>query len=229
MLLQQLFSLMSKIVAVSLTSEAVFSVARASFSTSNATAQVLFAVSCLVLVEGFFLMLWFAIDTDHKAPLALKAGRTVLLVASALLLVALSADFYTGRTLLAVQLFFGISISRSMVMMIRMHQKVKPAPQPDYKIRRISRRHARNKALRQIISAYNQANHLLETRYHAERARLEANHKKALIEVANYKNLLLEKAYAKDNLARGQMLAYRARQEQSILPQPEPRQEGEFI
>lgn len=229
MLSHQLFSLMIKIVAVVLTSEAVFKTANASFSEPNALAQTLWAVSCLMLIEGFFLLLWFAIDTDHKAPFALKAGRMVLLAASSLLLVTLSAGVYTGLPLLAVQLFFGMSISRSMLLMIRMHQQVKPAPQPDDKMRRICRRHARNKALRQIISAYNQANHRLESRYHAERTLLEANHKRAIQEVASYKKLLLEKAYAKDNLARGQMLAHSARQEQTILPQPEPRQEGEFI
>lgn len=226
--LQQLISLLIKIVAVMLTSGAVFHAARSAFDTFTFPAQTIVATSCLILIEGFFLALWLAIDTDHEAPLVLKVTRALLLVGTCVMLIQLPALSSDGQTSSIVQIFLGASIASSIGDMFWHHWRVFSASSYDYRIRRIRRRHARDKAIKQLVSTYTQAQQRLETRYRLERAHLEANHKIALQEVARYKNLLLEKAYAKDNLARGQMLASMARQEQSILP-PEPRQEGEFI
>lgn len=227
--IQQLYSLLTKIAVVLLTSGTVFDAALTAFIAPDDWVHVILSISCVVLVEGFLLVLWFAIDTDHEAPLALKITRAFLLVGLCVLLIQLPALSFNGQTPWITQIFIGASVAASIVDMLWHHWQIRSVSNDGHRIRRIRRRHAKDKAIRQLIAAYTKANQRLEARYKLERARLEANHKMALQEVAHYRNLLLEKAYAKDNLARGQMLARMARQEQSILPQPEPRQEGEFI
>ncbi len=215
---QRLIDLMIKVAGVALTSVATYQVASNTFSHLAMPWQEVVTLGALFLVEGAFVATWFALDTQRTAPMAMKVSWAVTLVTiyGALLIIGLvngeGSAGWAFRFILAIMI--GKSIYEAGVYeFLKRSKKADRDITSSYSVRKLSRKVARQKAIHALIDANKEQDYKRELTSEIEKARLEAEHEAAMIDVQLHRELLLERVHAKDSLARGQFLASLAQEE----------------
>ncbi len=214
---QRLIDLMIKIAGVVLTSVATYQVASSTFSHIELPWQNIVTFGALILVEGAFVLTWFALDTQRNAPMAMKISWSVTLVTIYVALLVIGIINGEGTAGWAFRLVLGIMIGKS-VYEAGVYEVMKSSRKSDrdimnaYSVRKLKRKVDRQKAIHAMIDANQEAAYRRELTDKVDRARLEAEHEAALLNVEIHRSNLLERIRAKDSLARGQFLASLARE-----------------
>ena len=218
---QRLIDLMIKAAGVVLTSVATWQVAHNTFAHLDAPWQLIVTFGALMLVEGAFVLTWFALDTQRKAPMAMKVSWSVTLVTIYIALLAIGIVNGEGTAGWAFRLVLGIMIGKS-VYEAGVYEVLRNSRKSDrninhaYSVRKLKRKVERQKAINAIIDANNEAAYRRELNDRVDRARLDAEHEAAMLGVAVHRSTLLERIHAKDSLARGQFLASLARDQKEL-------------
>lgn len=215
---QQVIDLLIKVAGVLLTSVATYQVAKNTFIHLPDPWHEIVALGALILVEGAFVATWFAIDTQKSAPMAMKISWAVTLVTiyGALLVIALVNG--EGSAGWAFRLVLAIMIGKSIYAagvheVLKNNRKSEQNVTHAYSVRRLKRKIERQKAIDSLIDTNKEQEYRRDLENQVEKARLDAEHEAAMIDVHLHRELLLERVYAKDNLARGQFLAKIAQSE----------------
>ena len=221
---QRLIDLMIKVAGVVLTSVATYQVASSTFAHIEGPWQQIVTLGALLLVEGAFVLTWFALDTQRNAPMAMKVSWAITLVTIYVALLVIGIINGEGTAGWAFRLVLGIMIGKS-VYEAGVYEVLKNSRKSDrdimnaYSVRRLKRKVDRQKAIHAIIDANAEAAYRRELNDQVDRARLEAEHEAALLNVEIHRSNLLQRIHAKDSLARGQLLASLAQQkEDASLP-----------
>lgn len=218
-LTQFVIDVMIKLAGVLVTSVATWNVAHEAFNYLSEPWLSVVSVGALILVEGAFIASWLAIDTQRNAPISLKVAWAATLITIYVALLVLSMANGEGTTGWAFRFVLAVMIGRS-IYEAGVHEVVRSQRRDDrnirnsYVVRRIERRYARENAIKSLHETSDETNYVRELQDVVERARLEAEHEAAMMDARLYRELLLERVYAKDNLARGQILASIAREKE---------------
>ena len=215
---QRLIDFMIKVAGVVLTSVATYQVAANTFSHLEMPWREVVTLGALLLVEGAFVVTWFALDTQRNAPMAMKVSWAITLVTiyGALLIIGIVNG--EGSAGWAFRFILAVMIGKSMYdagvyEFLKRTKKADRDIHSSYKVRKLARQVAKQKAVHALIDANKERAYKRELSTEVEKARLEAEHEAAMIDVRFHRELLLERVHAKDNLARGQFLASLAREE----------------
>ncbi|MEM8484046.1 MAG: hypothetical protein AAF564_00795 [Bacteroidota bacterium] len=216
---QRLIDLMIKVAGVVLTSVATYQVANSTFAHIEGPWQVAVTLGALLLVEGAFVLTWFALDTQRNAPMAMKVSWSITLVTIYVALLVIGIINGEGSAGWAFRLVLGIMIGKS-VYEAGVYEVLKNSRKSDkdimnaYSVRKLKLKVERQKAIHAMIDANTEAAYRRELNDQVDRARLEAEHEAALLNVEIHRTNLLQRIRAKDSLARGQLLASLARNEE---------------
>lgn len=214
---QRLIDLMIKVAGVVLTSVATYQVASSTFAHIEGPWQQVVTLGALLLVEGAFVLTWFALDTQRNAPMAMKVSWSITLMTIYVALLVIGIINGEGTAGWAFRLVLGIMIGKS-IYEAGVYEIMKNSRKSDrdiknaYSVRRLKRRVDRQKAIHAIIDANAESAYRRELNDQVDRARLEAEHEAALLNVEIHRSNLLQRIRAKDSLARGQLLASMAQQ-----------------
>ncbi len=215
---QRLIDLMIKAAGVVLTSVATYQVASSTFAHLDSPWHGMVTIGALFLVEGAFVATWFAIDTQKQAPMAMKISwaATLITIYTALLVIGMvngeGSAGWAFRLILAIMI--GKSIYQAGVYeVIKSQRKSERDIEKAYKVRRLKRRVEREKAIHALLDSNLEQDYRRQLADEVDRARLDVEHEAAMIKVQLHREHLMERVHAKNNLARGQILAKLAHQE----------------
>lgn len=211
-LTQLVIDVMMKVAGVLVTSVATWRVAQHAFDYLEEPWLTVVSIGALLLVEGAFLAAWLAIDTQKQAPPSLKVAWSVTLITIYAALLVLALAHGEGSAGWAFRFVLAVMIGRSIYEagvyeLIKTHRATERNVKKAYVVRRLERKHARANAIKAMYASSEESSYVRELQDVVERARLEAEHEVAMMDTKLYRDLLLERVYAKDTLSRGQILA----------------------
>ncbi len=204
-----------KLAGVVVTSAATLEVAHAAFGDIGEPWLTVVKVGALILIEGAFIASWLAIDTQHSAPMPMKIAWaiTLIVIYAALLIIALNhgegAAGWAFRAVLLVMILRSI-YEAGVYEVLKNQRKEERNIRSSFKVRRIGRQLAKTDAIKALNMESAQANYARELGSEVARAKIEAEHEAALIDVKLMRERLLASVHAKDNLARKKFQAQMA-------------------
>ncbi len=211
-LTQLAIDILMKIAAVIVTSVATLHVAAEAFSHVEEPWLTVIQIGALLLIEGAFMASWLAIDTQRQAPMQLKIAWSITLVVIYIALLVISIENGEGSAGWAFRFILAVMIGRS-IFESGAYEVLRGTKRADRDVRsmRSVRRMQRGLAKKDAISAMemesNQSNYAHELRDVISRARIEAEHEAAMLDVEKMRERLVEQIEAKDQLARKKIQA----------------------
>ena len=228
---QRVIDLLMKLAGVVVTSAATLEVAQTAFHDIQEPWLTVIKVGALILVEGAFIASWLAIDTQHNAPMPMKVAWaiTLLVIYSALLIIALKhgegAAGWAFRAVLFVMILRSI-YEAGVYEVLKNQRKEERDIRSSFAVRRIARHLAKKDAIRALNMESAQANYARELGTEVARAKIEAEHEAALIDVKLMRERLLASVHAKDSLARKKFQAQMALESRQTMYQLEAARNG---
>lgn len=212
---QRVIDLLMKLAGVVVTSAATIEVADQAFSNIDEPWLTVIKVGALILVEGAFIASWLAIDTQHSAPMQMKMAWAITLLVIYFALLVLALNHGEGAAGWAFRAVLFVMICRSIYEagvyeVLKNQRKAERDVRSSYSVRRIGRQLAKKDAIKALNMESTQANYARELGTEVARAKIEAEHEAALIEVKLMRERLLASVHAKDNLARKKFQAQMA-------------------
>lgn len=204
---QRIIDLLMKLAGVVVTSAATIEVAHEAFGDIQEPWLTVIKVGALILIEGAFIASWLAIDTQHSAPMPMKVAWAITLVVIylALLIIALNhgegAAGWAFRAVLLVMILRSI-YEAGVYEVLKNQRKEERNIRSSFKVRRVGRQLAKTDAIKALNMESAQANYARELGSEVARAKIEAEHEAALIDVKLMRERLMASVHAKDNLAR---------------------------
>jgi hypothetical protein len=204
---QRVIDILMKLAGVVVTSAATLEVAQKAFGDTAEPWLTVIKVGALILVEGAFIASWLAIDTQHSAPMPMKVAWaiTLLVIYVALLIIALNhgegAAGWAFRAVLFVMIMRSI-YEAGVYEVLKNQRKEERDVRSSFAVRRIGRQLTKKDAIKALNMESAQANYARELGSEVARAKIEAEHEAALIDVKLMRERLLASVHAKDNLAR---------------------------
>ncbi len=196
-----------KLAGVVVTSAATIEVAHSAFGNIEEPWLTVIKVGALILIEGAFIASWLAIDTQHSAPMPMKVAWaiTLIVIYIALLIIALNhgegAAGWAFRAVLLVMILRSI-YEAGVYEVLKTQRKEERNIGSSFKVRRVGRQLSKTDAIKALNMESAQANYARELGSEVARAKIEAEHEAALIDVKLMRERLLATVHAKDNLAR---------------------------
>ncbi len=212
---QRIIDLLMKIAGVVVTSAATIEVAHTAFGDIAEPWLTVIKVGALILIEGAFIASWLAIDTQHSAPMPMKIAWaiTLIVIYVALLIIALNhgegAAGWAFRAVLLVMILRSI-YEAGVYEVLKNQRKEERNISSSFKVRRVGRQLAKADAIKALNMESAQSNYARELGSEVARAKIEAEHEAALIDVKLMRERLLASVHAKDNLARKKFQAQMA-------------------
>ncbi len=206
-LTQRIIDFLMKSAAVILTSSATLTVADAAFSEMAGPWRWAIKIGALILVEGAFIASWLAIDTQRDAPMATKIAWSVTLVVIYGALLLLAIEHGEGMAGWAFRFVLAVMIGRSIYEagvyeILKSSRKAERDIRNTFTYRRLHRLHAREDAIRNLNMESRHNNYARQMGAEINRAKIEAEHEAAMIDVELMRKRLLEQAHQKDTLQR---------------------------
>ena len=204
---QRIIDLLMKLAGVVVTSAATLEVAHTAFGNIEEPWLTVIKVGALILIEGAFIASWLAIDTQHSAPMPMKVAWaiTLIVIYFALLIIALNhgegAAGWAFRAVLLVMILRSI-YEAGVYEVLKNQRKEERNIRSSFKVRRVGRQLAKTDAIKALNMESAQANYARELGSEVARAKIEAEHEAALIDVKLMRERLMASVHAKDNLAR---------------------------
>lgn len=204
---QRIIDLLMKLAGVVVTSAATLEVAQSAFGDIQEPWLTVIKVGALILIEGAFIASWLAIDTQHSAPMPMKVAWaiTLIVIYVALLIIALNhgegAAGWAFRAVLLVMILRSI-YEAGVYEVLKNQRKEERNIRSSFKVRRVGRQLAKADAIKALNMESAQANYARELGSEVARAKIEAEHEAALIDVKLMRERLMASVHAKDNLAR---------------------------
>ncbi len=204
---QRIIDLLMKLAGVVVTSAATLEVAHTAFGNIQEPWLTVIKVGALILIEGAFIASWLAIDTQHSAPMPMKVAWaiTLIVIYFALLIIALNhgegAAGWAFRAVLLVMILRSI-YEAGVYEVLKNQRKEERNIRSSFKVRRVGRQLAKTDAIKALNMESAQANYARELGSEVARAKIEAEHEAALIDVKLMRERLMASVHAKDNLAR---------------------------
>ncbi|MFK7848263.1 MAG: winged helix-turn-helix domain-containing protein [Rhodothermales bacterium] len=204
---QRIIDLLMKLAGVVVTSAATIEVAHTAFGNIDEPWLTVIKVGALILIEGAFIASWLAIDTQHSAPMPMKVAWaiTLIVIYIALLIIALNhgegAAGWAFRAVLLVMILRSI-YEAGVYEVLKTQRKEERNIGSSFKVRRVGRQLSKTDAIKALNMESAQANYARELGSEVARAKIEAEHEAALIDVKLMRERLLATVHAKDNLAR---------------------------
>ena len=204
-----------KLAGVVVTSAATIEVADEAFSNIEQPWLTVIKVGALILVEGAFIASWLAIDTQHSAPMQMKVAWAITLLVIYFALLVLALNHGEGAAGWAFRAVLFVMICRSIYEagvyeVLKNQRKAERDIRSSFAVRRVGRQLAKKDAIKALNMESAQANYARELGTEVARAKIEAEHEAALIEVKLMRERLLASVHAKDNLARKKFQAQMA-------------------
>ncbi len=204
---QRIIDLLMKIAGVVVTSAATLEVASQAFSDIEEPWLTVIKVGALILVEGAFIVSWLAIDTQHNAPMPMKIAWAVTLVVIYIALLVIALEHGEGAAGWAFRFVLAVMIGRSiyeagMYELLKNHKKAERDVRSSFIVRRVARQLSKKDAIKALNMESMQSNYARELGSEVARAKIEAEHEAALIDVKLMRERLLATVHAKDNIAR---------------------------
>ena len=227
---QRIIDLLMKVAGVVVTSAATWQVASEAFDDIQEPWLTFVRVGALLLVEGAFIISWMAIDTQHSAPMAMKVAWSITLIVIYAALLVIAFEHGEGAAGWAFRFVLLVMILRSIYEAgvyetLRSQKKAERDIRSSFAVRRVARQLAKKDAIRALNMESNQSNYARELGTEVSRAKIEAEHEAALIDVKLMRERLLSNVHARDNLARKKFqaqLAYESKKTQAQLESAEP-------
>ena len=212
---QRVIDLLMKLAGVVVTSAATIEVADEAFSNIEQPWLTVIKVGALILVEGAFIASWLAIDTQHSAPMQMKVAWAITLLVIYFALLVLALNHGEGAAGWAFRAVLFVMICRSIYEagvyeVLKNQRKAERDIRSSFAVRRVGRQLAKKDAIKALNMESAQANYARELGTEVARAKIEAEHEAALIEVKLMRERLLASVHAKDNLARKKFQAQMA-------------------
>ncbi len=212
---QRVIDLLMKLAGVVVTSAATIEVADQAFSNIDQPWLTVIKVGALILVEGAFIASWLAIDTQHSAPMQMKIAWAITLLVIYFALLVLALNHGEGAAGWAFRAVLFVMICRSIYEagvyeVLKNQRKAERDVRSSFAVRRVGRQLAKKDAIKALNMESAQANYARELGSEVARAKIEAEHEAALIEVKLMRERLLAGVHAKDNLARKKFQAQMA-------------------
>ena len=204
---QRIIDLLMKLSGVVVTSAATLEVAQSAFGEISEPWLTVIKVGALILIEGAFIASWLAIDTQHSAPMPMKIAWaiTLIVIYIALLIIALNhgegAAGWAFRAVLLVMILRSI-YEAGVYEVLKNQRKEERNIRSSFKVRRVGRQLTKADAIKALNMESAQANYARELGSEVARAKIEAEHEAALIDVKLMRERMLASVHAKDNLAR---------------------------
>ena len=204
---QRIIDLLMKLAGVVVTSAATLEVAHTAFGNIEEPWLTVIKVGALILIEGAFIASWLAIDTQHSAPMPMKVAWaiTLIVIYFALLIIALNhgegAAGWAFRAVLLVMILRSI-YEAGVYEVLKNQREEERNIRSSFKVRRVGRQLAKTDAIKALNMESAQANYARELGSEVARAKIEAEHEAALIDVKLMRERLMASVHAKDNLAR---------------------------
>ena len=204
---QRVIDLLMKLAGVVVTSAATIEVADEAFSNIEQPWLTVIKVGALILVEGAFIASWLAIDTQHSAPMQMKIAWAITLLVIYFALLVLALNHGEGAAGWAFRAVLFVMICRSIYEagvyeVLKNQRKAERDVRSSFAVRRVGRLLAKKDAIKALNMESSQANYARELGSEVARAKIEAEHEAALIEVKLMRERLLQSVHAKDTLAR---------------------------
>ena len=212
---QRVIDLLMKLAGVVVTSAATIEVADQAFSNIEQPWLTVIKVGALILVEGAFIASWLAIDTQHSAPMQMKIAWAITLLVIYFALLVLALNHGEGAAGWAFRAVLFVMICRSIYEagvyeVLKNQRKAERDVRSSFAVRRVGRQLAKKDAIKALNMESQQANYARELGSEVARAKIEAEHEAALIEVKLMRERLMASVHAKDNLARKKFQAQMA-------------------
>ncbi|MEZ4699471.1 MAG: winged helix-turn-helix domain-containing protein [Rhodothermales bacterium] len=223
-----------KVAGVVVTSAATLEVAKQAFVGIDEPWLTVIKVGALMLVEGAFIVSWLAIDTQHNAPMPMKIAWAVTLVVIYVALLVIALEHGEGAAGWAFRFVLAVMIGRSiyeagMYELLKNHKKAERDIRSSFVVRRVGRQLAKKDAIKALNMESIQSNYARELGSEVARAKLEAEHEAALIDVKLMRERLLASVHAKDNLARKKFQAQLAAENRSAQYQLDSAKNGSLM
>jgi hypothetical protein len=191
-------------------------------------------VGALMLVEGAFIVSWLAIDHQHNAPMPMKIAWAVTLVVIYVALLVIALEHGEGAAGWAFRFVLAVMIGRSiyeagMYELLKNHKKAERDIRSSFIVRRVGRQLAKKDAIKALNMESLQSNYARELGSEVARAKLEAEHEAALIDVKLMRERLLASVHAKDNLARKKFQAQLAAENRHAQYQLDSAKNGSLV
>lgn len=185
---QYIIDLLVKAAAIVLTSSATLNVAREAFSQIEEPWFTAIQVAAIILIEGAFLASWLAIDTQHHAPMAMKVAWSVTLIAIYVALMVLALEHGEGMAGWAFRLVLAVMIGRSIYEagvyeVLRNRRKEDQDVRSSRAVRRIQRQLMKKNAVKSMKLESVETNYARQLRAEVDRARIDAEHEAALVDI----------------------------------------------
>ena len=230
---QRVIDLLMKLAGVVVTSAATIEVADQAFSNIEQPWLTVIKVGALILVEGAFIASWLAIDTQHNAPMQMKMAWAITLLVIYFALLVLALNHGEGAAGWAFRAVLFVMICRSIYEagvyeVLKNQRKAERDVRSSFAVRRIGRQLAKKDAIKALNMESSQANYARELGTEVARAKIEAEHEAALIEVKLMRERLLASVHAKDNLARKRFQAQMALESKQTQYQLNASQNGKL-
>lgn len=209
---QLAIDILMKIAAVIVTSVATLNVAAEAFSHVEEPWLTIIQIGALLLIEGAFMASWLAIDTQRLAPMQLKVAWAITLIVIYIALLVISIENGEGAAGWAFRFVLAVMIGRSIFEsgayeVLRGSKRADRDVRSMRSVRRIKRGLAKKDAMAAMKMESNQSNYAHELRDVISRARIEAEHEAAMLDVEKMRERLVEQIEAKDQLARDNIQA----------------------
>lgn len=231
---QRIIDLLMKIAGVIVTSAATIEVASDAFRNIEEPWLTVIRVGALMLVEGAFIVSWLAIDTQHNAPMPMKIAWAITLIVIYVALLVIALEHGEGAAGWAFRFVLAVMIGRSiyeagMYELLKNHKKAERDIRSSFVVRRVGRQLAKKDAIKSLNMESLQSNYARELGSEVSRAKLEAEHEAALIDVKLMRERLLASVHAKDNLARKKFQAQLASENKHAQYQLDSAKNGSLV
>ena len=203
-LTQRVIDLMIKGAGVLITSVATYQVARDTFGHLASPFDTIVSMGALLLVEGAFVATWFAIDTQHHAPMATKISWALTLVTLYIALLVIGVVNGEGSAGWAFRFVLAIMIGKSIYEagvyeVLRNTRKADRDITRSYAVRTLKLKIDRENEIHKIVDSNRERAYRRELADRVTRARLEIEHEAAMMDVEQHRSTLMERIHAKDS------------------------------
>ena len=195
---RHLFELLIKVACIFATSSLIIQAFATYFADLNTLWQFHVSFSALVLIEASLVVSWFALETQVEVPRAIKFVSAVILLCILGVIFIVSEMYIGGVSQPMKALFLSAIFIRCLI--------ASPLPAPFVQSKR-NRLSSRKELIAEMRKTAEQNQRLSVVNDMIDRALLRERQKQALKEVAILKLKLIQRAYAKHNLAMAQINA----------------------
>lgn len=208
---QRIVDFLVKIAGVVVTSSATLAVAHDAFSYMPQPWLNVITLGALILVEGAFVASWMAIDFQHSAPMAMKVAWSITLIVIYLALLVLAMEHGEGAAGWAFRFVLAVMIGRSIYEagvyeVLKSNRKADRNIRSSFSVKRMQRQLAKQNAMKALTMESTQSNYALELGREISKAKIEAEHEAAIVDVQLMRKRLVDNVHAKNNLAHKKML-----------------------